>query len=256
MSVAAGLGMKQINQLFLTFIIIAAGTFIFACADQAADVTDGEQQTAEATPATAEAAAEDDTFYALGFAISQNLGEFHLSQAELEHVKRGLEDGVMGREPKIDLEAASQRIQTLAQERSQQAAETERKEGEQFLSQAAAAEGAEKTESGLIIETIEEGTGATPDADDNVAVHYRGTLRDGTVFDSSYERGQPAVIPLGQVIPCWSEGVQRMKVGGKAKLICPPELGYGDRATGPIPPGSTLIFEVELLEIVEGAPAS
>ncbi|MBW3670809.1 MAG: FKBP-type peptidyl-prolyl cis-trans isomerase [Acidobacteria bacterium] len=248
--------MKQINHAFFTLIIVAAGTFGFACADQAADVADGEQQTAEATPETVEAAAEDDTFYALGFAISRNLGEFHLTQAELEHVKRGLEDGVMGREPKIDLEAASQRIQTLAQERSQQAAETERKEGERFLSEAAAAEGAEKTESGLIIETIEEGTGATPDANDSVAVHYRGTLRDGTVFDSSYEGGKPAVIPLTQVIPCWSEGMQRMKVGGKAKLICPPELGYGDRAMGPIPPGSTLIFEVELLEIVEGAPAS
>lgn len=246
--------MKQINQLFLTFIIVAVGTFAFACADQ--DGEDGDQQAAEVTPETGEAAGEDDTFYALGFAISQNLGEFDLTQAELEHVKRGLEDGVMGRDPKVDLEASSQRIQTLAQERSQQAAETERKEGEQFLTEAAAAEGAEKTESGLIIETIEQGTGATPDANDNVAVHYRGTLRDGTVFDSSYERGQPAVIPLAQVIPCWSEGVQRMKVGGKAKLICPPEIGYGDRAAGPIPPGSTLIFEVELLEIVEGSPAS
>jgi FKBP-type peptidyl-prolyl cis-trans isomerase FkpA len=83
-----------------------------------------------------------------------------------------------------------------------------------------------------------------------VQVHYKGTLRDGTTFDSSYDRGQPATFPLNQVIPCWTEGVQKMKVGGKAKLVCPPDLAYGDRANASIPAGSTLTFEVELLDIV------
>ena len=109
----------------------------------------------------------------------------------------------------------------------------------------------EKTASGLIYESLKDGTGpqATPTA--TVQVHYRGTLADGTEFDSSYKRGQPASFPLNRVIPCWTEAVQTIRVGGKARLQCPPELAYGDRGVpGTIPPGATLTFEVELLDIV------
>ena len=98
--------------------------------------------------------------------------------------------------------------------------------------------------------SLREGKGPSPTAADTVKVHYRGTLRDGTEFDSSYSRGQPATFPLGRVIKCWTEGVQRIKVGGKAELVCPPALAYGERgAGGVIPPNATLRFEVELLEI-------
>ena len=101
---------------------------------------------------------------------------------------------------------------------------------------------------GLVYSSLREGKGASPTAADAVKVHYRGTLPDGTEFDSSYKRGQPASFPLNGVIKCWTEGVQRMKVGGKAKLVCPPELAYGERgAGGVIPPNATLRFEVELL---------
>ncbi len=107
------------------------------------------------------------------------------------------------------------------------------------------------TASGLIYETLKERTGDSPKATDTVKVHYRGTFPDGKEFDSSYSRGQPAEFPLNRVIPCWTEGVQRMKVGGKAKLVCPPEIAYGPRgAGGVIPPNATLHFEVELLGIV------
>lgn len=105
--------------------------------------------------------------------------------------------------------------------------------------------------SGLVYESLKEGTGASPAATDRVKVHYRGTLRDGKEFDSSYTRGQPAEFPLDRVIPCWTEAVQRMKPGGKAKLTCPAAIAYGDRGAGGglIPPGATLNFEVELLEV-------
>ena len=104
--------------------------------------------------------------------------------------------------------------------------------------------------SGLVYQSLKEGTGASPKATDTVRVHYHGTLADGKVFDSSVQRGQPAEFPLNRVIPCWTEGVQMMKVGGKAKLTCPPQIAYGARgAAGVIPPNATLTFEVELLGI-------
>lgn len=115
---------------------------------------------------------------------------------------------------------------------------------------AAATLGAEKTASGITITMIKAGTGRQPTADNVVKVHYRGTLTNGSEFDSSYKRGQPASFPLRQVIPCWTEGVQKIKVGGKAKLVCPANLAYGSQGRPGIPANSTLIFEVELLDIV------
>ena len=109
----------------------------------------------------------------------------------------------------------------------------------------------EKTASGIGIATLKEGTGANPKVSDTVKVHYRGTLENGQEFDSSYKRGQPASFPLTRVIPCWTEGVQKIKVGGKARLVCPPSLAYGNQSISGIPPGSTLIFEVELLDIAK-----
>ena len=116
------------------------------------------------------------------------------------------------------------------------------------LAQASAARAT--TAPALTYKSLREGTGASPTAADAVRVHYRGTLMDGTEFDSSYKRNEPATFPLNRVIPCWTQGVQRMKVGGKAELVCPPELAYGERgAGGTIPPNATLRFEVELLAI-------
>lgn len=107
-----------------------------------------------------------------------------------------------------------------------------------------------QTASGITIKMLKEGTGASPKASDTVKVHYRGTLADGKEFDSSYKRGEPTSFPLNRVIPCWTEGIQLIKVGGKATLTCPPELAYGSRgAGGVIPPNATLTFEVELLAI-------
>jgi FKBP-type peptidyl-prolyl cis-trans isomerase FkpA len=122
---------------------------------------------------------------------------------------------------------------------------------EAALKKAAGEAGAQTTASGLVYRSLKDGSGAGPKATDVVRVHYRGTFPGGKEFDSSYSRGQPAEFPLNRVIPCWTEGVQMMKVGGKAKLSCPSKIAYGERGTpgGPIPPNATLQFEVELLGI-------
>jgi FKBP-type peptidyl-prolyl cis-trans isomerase FkpA/FKBP-type peptidyl-prolyl cis-trans isomerase FklB len=197
--------------------------------------------------------ANDDqkTLYALGLAISQSLGTFSLSDAELDMVKNGLTDGVLKRPPKADLQTFGPKIQQLQQARLALVADGEKKAGAAFLTKAASEKGSTKTESGIVITTIKPGTGATPKATDTVKVHYHGTLTDGTVFDSSVKRGEPATFPLDKVIKCWTEGVQQIKVSGKSRLVCPSNLAYGDAGSPPIiKPGSTLVFEVELLEIV------
>src|SRR5262249_10209149 len=167
-------------------------------------------------------------------------------------VNAGITDGVLKRTPKVNAQEFMPKVQQLQQSRLATVSEGEKKEGAAFLAKAAAEKGAIKTPSGLVFSTIKPGTGESPKATDKVKVHYHGTLIDGTVFDSSVERGQPATFPLNGVIPCWTEGVQRMKVGEKSRLVCPSDLAYKDRGAPPkIKPGATLVFEVELLEIVK-----
>jgi FKBP-type peptidyl-prolyl cis-trans isomerase FkpA/FKBP-type peptidyl-prolyl cis-trans isomerase FklB len=195
---------------------------------------------------------EQKTLYALGLALSQSLSNFGLSEAELELVKAGLTDGVLQRDRKVDLQAFMPKVQELQRTRLAAVAEKEKQAGEAFLSKAAAAQGATKTESGMVITPLTPGKGASPAADDTVKVHYHGTLIDGTVFDSSVQRGEPATFQLNKVIKCWTEGVQRMQVGGKSRLVCPPQIAYGDRGAPPrIKPGATIVFEVELLDVVK-----
>jgi FKBP-type peptidyl-prolyl cis-trans isomerase FkpA/FKBP-type peptidyl-prolyl cis-trans isomerase FklB len=195
---------------------------------------------------------EQKTLYALGLAIARNLGTFGLSEAELELVKAGLTDGVLQKEPRVDLPAYAPKIQALQQTRGVAQAAGEKKAGQAYLAKAAAEKGAVKTASGLIMIAMKPGTGPSPKPSDTVKVHYHGTLIDGSVFDSSVQRGEPATFPLNGVVPCWTEGLQLMKVGGKSRLVCPSELAYQDRGAPPrIKPGATLVFEVELLEIVK-----
>jgi FKBP-type peptidyl-prolyl cis-trans isomerase len=192
---------------------------------------------------------QDKTLYALGQAIGSNLEQFDLTAAELAVVNAGLSDAVLERPSRVDAEAYLPRIQALVQQRAAAAAATEKAASAPFLEQMAKERGAERTASGLIFIPVSAGTGASPSATDLVRVHYHGTLRDGTVFDSSVDRGEPITLSLDGVIPCWTEGVQKMKVGGKAKLVCPAEIAYGDQGQGPIPAGATLVFEVELIAV-------
>ena len=195
---------------------------------------------------------DEKTLYALGLALARNVGPFNLTEKELDLVKAGLTDGVLKRKPQVDLETFGPKIQGLAQARAAASADVEKKSSQAFLEKAAGEKGATKTPSGLIISEIKPGTGDSPKPTDTVKVHYQGTLIDGTVFDSSIKRGEPATFPLNGVIKCWTEGLQLMKVGGKSRLVCPSDIAYGDRGSPPtIKPGATLVFEVELLDIVK-----
>lgn len=194
---------------------------------------------------------EQKTFYALGMLLSQNLVSFELTPAELALVQQGLADGALEKPSQVDAQQYLSHIQELQKVRAQSAAGREKQAGDAYLTKAAQAKGATQTASGLIIQTLKAGTGPSPKATDKVKVHYHGTLTNGKVFDSSVQRGEPATFPLNGVIPCWTEGLQLMKVGGKSRLICPAKLAYGDQGAPPIKPGSTLVFEVELLEIVK-----
>ena len=193
----------------------------------------------------------DDTFYYMGTAISRNLEVLNLSDSEAEQLISGLRDALAGKAKPLDEALYSQKAREISQQRVQQAAQLEAQAGAEYVEKMAAEKGAVQTESGLVYQELQAGDGAQPEAASRVKAHYKGTLRDGTVFDSSYERGEPLTIGLNQVIPCWTEGIAMMKEGGKARLTCPSGIAYGERAQGGIPANAALTFEVELLEIVE-----
>ena len=202
-------------------------------------------------PARTAAPLTDDqkVVYALGLLMQRSLKEFDLSAAELDVLKRALTDAAANK-PAIDIDEWGPKIEGFAAGRAERVTTREKAASVAYLAKAAAEPGVVKTGSGLIYRDLSPGTGASPTANDVVKVHYRGTLINGTEFDSSYQRNEPAQFPLRGVIPCWTEGVQKMKVGGKARLVCPSDLAYGDAGRPSIPGGATLVFEVELLEIV------
>jgi len=200
--------------------------------------------------ATPEPTTEDQkTSYALGLLISDSLKTFELKPDELALVQKGIADGINHAKVTINPQDYLPKIQALQLARLNAA-------GAAYLEKAAKEQGATKTASGMVVKQTKEGTGAKPVPSDQVKVHYEGRLIDGKVFDSSKQRGEPAVFGLTDVIPCWTEGLQTMKVGGTATLTCPAELAYGQAGHPPaIPPQSTLVFDVELLDIVKPEPA-
>jgi FKBP-type peptidyl-prolyl cis-trans isomerase FkpA len=200
---------------------------------------------------------EQKTAYAIGQLMSQQLATFDLKPEELALVQKGLSDGVNGVKTDINAEDYIPKVQALQQTRYVAFTEKNAKAGADYLTKAATEAGVTKTASGVVIKHTKEGTGPSPSATDNVKVHYEGRLIDGKVFDSSIARGEPAEFPLNRVIACWTEGVQTMKVGGKAQLTCPSETAYGERGSPPkIMPKSTLVFDVELLEILKEPAAN
>lgn len=200
-------------------------------------------------------------FYALGVLLHRQVASFQLTPAELELVKQGLTDANAGKIPNVDMKVYGPKVQETADARrraqSDKIAATKVQNDKMvaakaFEENAAKEKDAIKTASGMVFIPLKEGTGKSPGPMSTVRVNYRGTLTDMTEFDSTYKRGKPADLSLNRVIRCFNEGLQKMKVGGHAKLVCPSDIAYGEQGSGKvIPPGATLVFEVELLEIVK-----
>ena len=218
----------------LMFIVFVALLFISACSSE---------------PKTEEQKA----FYAIGVSINKQLSVFNMSPEELKYVQQGMSDASAGKKLAVDPDASMRKIGELAKARMAIAAEKQKALAKPFLEKAAAEKGAQKTASGLIYTEIKAGTGTKPKATDIVKVHFTGTFADGKEFDSTIKRGQPIEITLNRICPCFTEGVGMMKVGGKAKLVCPSDLAFGDTGRPPIiPGGAALVFEVELLDVKAG----
>jgi FKBP-type peptidyl-prolyl cis-trans isomerase FkpA len=193
---------------------------------------------------------DDKTLYAIGYITGERVGVLQLKPNEVKIVEQGFRDGASGAKSKVEVEQRQDAINKFAQARSSAVAEKEKTASKDFLAKAEKEKGAQKLPSGLIIRVTRPANGPSPKETDKVKVNYEGRLINGTVFDSSYKRGQPAEFPLNGVIKCWTEGVQKMHVGEEAELVCPSDIAYGDRGHPPtIPGGATLIFKVELLGI-------
>jgi FKBP-type peptidyl-prolyl cis-trans isomerase FkpA len=195
--------------------------------------------------------------YGLGAQIGEDLksrlGALSLTPDETSTLLAGINDQFAGT-TRIDIKDPAQagRFDSFRRERMKSMASEETTGSAAFLEKAAQESGAVKTESGLVYTEVEAGKGGTPTPTDVVKVHYHGTLRDGSVFDSSRERGEPVEFPVNGVIPCWTEGLQKMKEGGKAKFVCPAAIAYGDSGAPPkIKPGAALAFDVELISITK-----
>jgi len=191
------------------------------------------------------------TLYTLGQLISRTLDSFALTPDELKYVGMGLEDGVLQREPQVDLAAEAPRLHEMQAARRAATAAQEKNRALAHVANVSANPDSIQHASGLIVELLRPGSGDMPSSTDHVSVHYVGQLVDGTVFDSSLARGEPITFPVKGVIACWSQALPTLRVGTRARLTCPAELAYGDRGLPPvIRPGATLIFELDLLGIV------
>jgi FKBP-type peptidyl-prolyl cis-trans isomerase len=247
---AAGRSLRSIQWVAgLTLTVLMAG-----CQDQRA--TERDAAPAEPLPLTDDAAKAS---YSIGYLFADNVAQQFGDEIEIEAFIGGVRDVLAGADARID-EVEAQRVLNAMVERRQvaavAAASSNLDAGLRFLAENAERDGVITLDSGLQYEVLEAGEGTKPGATDIVTTHYEGRLIDGTVFDSSYARGEPATFPLDRVIPGWTEGLQQMAPGGKHRLFVPSELAYGDRPAGDIPPNSALIFDVELLSVESGQAGS
>jgi FKBP-type peptidyl-prolyl cis-trans isomerase len=237
----------------VVFTVLMSTVVLFACS-----AGGKSQDNAKNSEAPAEAPADQgnkidaDTSYSFGMMLAL---EFGLNQVKLdydyEEFVKGFRDAVEGNTSRVPAEEAVGKIQAAFSTAVERLKEENTRQGAEYLAQNGVKSGVITTESGLQYEVITEGTGDRPAAEDTVEVHYEGTLIDGTVFDSSYERGEPVKFSLNQVIRGWIEGIPLMTTGSTYRFVIPAALAYGDQGNGSIPPNSTLIFKVELLSIIK-----
>jgi len=238
------------------FLAPALGLILSACSGEpAAESPEPPAEMTEPSPAETTETVELETddqkiLYTVGLGLSQNVVSLNLTEEELAIVQLGFADGVLMRQPRVNLNEIAPMLPAYTEQRQEMVARPQVQASAEYLERMASEPGAVRTDSGLVFIDITPGTGPSPTIDDTVRVHYHGTLPNGAVFDSSMDRGVPATLVLGQVIDCWSEGLQLMKVGGRSRFSCPASIAYGNRGMPPrIPPGAALTFEVELLGI-------
>ena len=192
----------------------------------------------------------DKVSYALGLGIGQQLAQMGASDLSIDDFAQAIKVVISGSELKVQHRDAQQIVQDYFEKKGAEQAKTHKEAGEKYLAENAKKDGVITLPSGLQYQVLKEGNGKKPNAKDTVKCHYEGFLIDGTVFDSSVQRGEPATFPLQQVIAGWTEGLQLMQEGAKYRFFIPYRLAYGEGGTGGIPPFATLIFDVELIQVV------
>lgn len=234
-------------------------TLALLCAALALPAAAEEKKPAATAPAAPKPAPADTdrALNAIGLSVAKSLEPFALTPAEVDKVMAGVREGLSGKAKQKMDEKASENLRSFVQARMAAAADREKARGAAYLVSAAKEKGAVKTANGSVVIPLKEGTGASPSPTDTVKAHYAGTFVDGKPFDASRDHGtEPAQFSLsGGVIPCWTEALQKMKVGGRAKVVCPPLAAYGEQGRPPVIPGNaTLVFDVELMDIVKAPP--
>ncbi|MDR0387943.1 MAG: FKBP-type peptidyl-prolyl cis-trans isomerase [Treponema sp.] len=237
----------------VVFAVLMSTVVLFACsAGGKSQDNEKKSEAAAQVPAVQENKIDADTSYSFGMILAL---EFGLNQVKLDYdydeLVKGFRDAVEGNTARFPPEEAVGKIQTAFSAAVDRLKEENTQKEAEYLAQNGARSGVITTASGLQYEVLTEGTGSRPVAEDTVEVHYEGTLLDGTVFDSSYERGEPVKFPLNQVIRGWIEGIPLMTVGSTYRFVIPAALAYGEQGNNSIPPNSALIFKVELLSIVK-----
>lgn len=217
---------------------------VAACAQDVQPTTDGQ-------PAAMDEAQRNQMLYSLGFLIGENLNRQLIldNENDFKAVSQGMRDSLLGKQPQTDLDQYKKAIIEKYETDAKLLAQKFQAKQNEYLENFKKEKGVKTLDNGALIKLTKNGKGKAPKADNRVKVHYTGTLIDGTKFDSSRDRGEAASFQLSQVIPCWTKGLQQMKPGSQAKLVCPADTAYGNRPAGPIPPNSVLVFDVELLGI-------
>jgi len=256
------------KSLFKVSLLAATVVLAVGCQKDEAPKADAKPAAAEQTKAATFKTDDEKAAYAIGVSFANYLNTSLDKPREIgidldkNLVLKGIQDVFAGKaelneeDTRASLESLDKRVSEKMQAQAKEKAAKNKEAGDKFRSEFEKQEGVKKTKSGLLYQVITPADGEKPKETDTVEVHYKGTLIDGTKFDSSYDRGQPATFPLNRVIPGWTEGVQLMPVGSKFKFVIPPELAYGEQDTPTIPANSTLVFEVELLKINNGDDAA